>query len=237
MAWRLTVKAPGSMPQVAALIAYLSLMRLIIPLITTVGVGMGPTGVALTPDGSKAFVPNSSSNNISVVNTANNTLLATVPAGIRPSTFGMFVGERSGASAPPFSINQGIAGAWFNPMIAGQGFLIDIEPQAKMIFLAWFTYVRTTGVTSKIGAPEQRWLTAQGVYDGGFASLPVFSTRGGAFGSPTPTTTTQVGTLNLSFANCTSGTVSYSLSDPAISGTIQIQRLLPAADALCRATQ
>ena len=46
--------------------------------------GTVPRAVALTPDGSRAYVSNSNSNNVSVVNTANNAILTTVPVGNDP---------------------------------------------------------------------------------------------------------------------------------------------------------
>ena len=46
--------------------------------IATVGVGHGPLGVAITPDGSRAYVANVGSSSISVINTGTNTVIATV---------------------------------------------------------------------------------------------------------------------------------------------------------------
>ena len=47
----------------------------------TVTVGMGPTGVAITPDGAVAYVTNYSSNTVSVIQTSNNTVVHTVTVG------------------------------------------------------------------------------------------------------------------------------------------------------------
>lgn len=46
--------------------------------------GANPHGVAVTPDGKKLYVANYNSNNISVIETANNSHIATVPAGRSP---------------------------------------------------------------------------------------------------------------------------------------------------------
>jgi YVTN family beta-propeller protein/autotransporter-associated beta strand protein len=46
--------------------------------VTTVGVGTLPTSVAVSPDGTRAYVTNENSNSVSVINTATNTLVATV---------------------------------------------------------------------------------------------------------------------------------------------------------------
>jgi YVTN family beta-propeller protein len=41
-------------------------------------------GVAVTPDGSKVYVANAASNNVSVIDTASNTVIATTPVGAAP---------------------------------------------------------------------------------------------------------------------------------------------------------
>ena len=50
-----------------------------------------PVGVAVTPDGSKVYVANDASNNVSVIATATNTVTATIPVGIWPVAFGVFI--------------------------------------------------------------------------------------------------------------------------------------------------
>jgi len=62
----------------------------------TVQVGIGPQGVAITPNGAFAYVANFDSNNVSVIDTATNAVVATVPVGIGP--FGVAVAP-SGAFA------------------------------------------------------------------------------------------------------------------------------------------
>ena len=139
------------------------------------------------------------------------------------------------AAAPAFTINQGIAGAWFNPATSGQGFLIDIAPVNRLMFVAWFTYQTSPPTAAfKLGAPEHRWLTIQGNYAGASAPLGVFQTSGGIFNNGQTTTTTQVGTATLTFSSCTSGTVSYTLTNPPLSGSIPIVRALPGSEALCQ---
>jgi YVTN family beta-propeller protein len=54
----------------------------------TIPVGSQPGGVAVTPDGSKVYVANFLSNNVSVIATATNTVTA-IPAGSEP--FGVAV--------------------------------------------------------------------------------------------------------------------------------------------------
>jgi YVTN family beta-propeller protein len=52
--------------------------------VVTVAVGFGPSGIAITPDGSRAFVTNVGADNVSVINTASNTVVATVAVGGSP---------------------------------------------------------------------------------------------------------------------------------------------------------
>ncbi|MGM2818249.1 YncE family protein [Bacillus cereus group sp. Bce001] len=48
-------------------------------------VGDNPLGIAITPDGSRAYVTNLADNNVSVINTATNTeILPRIPVGDRP---------------------------------------------------------------------------------------------------------------------------------------------------------
>ena len=62
-------------------------------------VGDTPYGVAVSPEGTKAYVTNADSNTVSVINTTNNTVTATVPVGDFPY----------GVSVNP-SRNKGICG-------------------------------------------------------------------------------------------------------------------------------
>jgi len=50
----------------------------------TVQAGIGPQGVAITPNGAFAYVANFTSNDVSVIDTATNTVVATVPVGAGP---------------------------------------------------------------------------------------------------------------------------------------------------------
>ena len=52
--------------------------------IATVPVGDYPVGVAVTPDGTRAYVTNCDADTVSVIDTATNTVIATIPVGDRP---------------------------------------------------------------------------------------------------------------------------------------------------------
>lgn len=135
-----------------------------------------------------------------------------------------------GVEAEEFEINQGIAGAWFNPETSGQGFLIDIEPASQFMFVAWFTY---SSDSTKVGAVEHRWLTAAGNYSNGTAQIPIFATTMGRFDNPQPVTDEQVGTLTVTFSDCETGTIEYDLPDDGLQGEIPVIRAVPAGKALC----
>jgi YVTN family beta-propeller protein len=52
--------------------------------IATVTVGVNSVGVAVSPDGTRAYVVNATDNSVSVINTTTNTVVATVNVGHRP---------------------------------------------------------------------------------------------------------------------------------------------------------
>ena len=73
--------------------------------VATVVVGTNPFGVAVTPDGTRAYVANtsSSSNSVSVINTATNTVVATVAVGNNPTALGNFIGPVPPVPVPTLS--------------------------------------------------------------------------------------------------------------------------------------
>src|SRR5688572_6738985 len=50
----------------------------------TIPVAGGPYGVALTPDGSRAYVSSFFGHTVTVIDTATNTVIATIPVGSNP---------------------------------------------------------------------------------------------------------------------------------------------------------
>ena len=71
--------------------------------VATVGVGTNPSGVAVTPDGTRAYVANTGSNSVSVINTATNAVVATVAVGNLPIAFGKFIGPVPPGPVPTLS--------------------------------------------------------------------------------------------------------------------------------------
>ena len=59
--------------------------------VASITVALGPFGVAITPDGSKVLTANRVNDNVSVVATATNTVIATIPSGTNPTAFGKFI--------------------------------------------------------------------------------------------------------------------------------------------------
>ena len=107
------------------------------------------------------------------------------------------------------------------------------------MFLAWFTYDTQRppeDVTAFLGEPGHRWLTAQGPYDGDTANLTLYVTEGGVFDAAEPPASTDLdgdGTINIEFADCTQGMVSYELTSLGISGEFPIERISPDNVSLC----
>jgi hypothetical protein len=139
----------------------------------------------------------------------------------------------------PFLINAGLNDAWYYTGTNGQGFLIAVLPDAKLMFVAWFTYDTERppeDVTALLGEPGHRWLTAQGPYDGDTANLTIFMTEGGVFDAAEPVPSTDpagYGTMILEFADCAAGLVIYEITSLGISGEIPIQRIVPDNVPLC----
>ncbi|WP_191621249.1 peptidylprolyl isomerase [Marinihelvus fidelis] len=146
---------------------------------------------------------------------------------------------------PPFVFNAGVNGAWFNSTDTGEGFYLDVLPDIGLVAMGWYTWdseLPGMDAESGIGDPGQRWLSAQsaaGALNGGTDSvvLNVYNVRGGQFddygiGAEQPE---AVGTITLSFDDCTTGTVDYTLGSFGESGSIPISRVANDNVALCEA--
>jgi hypothetical protein len=93
--------------------------------------------------------------------------------------------------------------------------------------VAWFTYGENT-------ASGQRWLTAQGPLVSQTADLVVYETTGGSFDDPKPSETIPVGALTIDFTDCSNALLTYSLTEEALEGSIDVKRAIPGAEALCK---
>lgn len=166
-----------------------------------------PNGIGLSPDGNTLYV-NDSEDLTSDNNIAPNVV-------------------RAVSLRPEIPINAGLSGAWYNPDTAGQGMLFDVNTDIDVFFVAWFTFE----AESKIGVPEQRWLSAQGPSSGSRAVLDLRSTQGGVFDVPGPTQTSVIGTLEMVFHSCSEATATYTFNEGGRSGSITLVRLTP--DVFC----
>ena len=138
-----------------------------------------------------------------------------------------------------FPINYGLTDAWFDPVTAGQGFLITVFPEIKRMFVAWFTYDTERppeDVTAILAEPGHRWLTAQGPYEDDTANLTIFMTEGGVFDSANPAASTDPagdGTMIVVFTSCNSGSISYDIPSIGRMGDIPIERIVLDKVPLC----
>jgi hypothetical protein len=126
-------------------------------------------------------------------------------------------------------IKAGMDGAWVNEDTLGQGFLIDAHPNPEgdnYIYVAWFTYGDNT-------ASGQRWLTAQGNFEGSTAEIDINETTGGRFDDPQLADTNKVGTMTIDFTDCSNALLTYSLTDDDLADDMEISRLIPGGQALC----
>jgi len=141
------------------------------------------------------------------------------------------------------TINAGMSDAWFNSATGGQGFFIIVWEDLKQIFLSWFTYdtVRPDeGIVAQLGEPGHRWLTAQGVFEGDTAVLDVFLTSGGVFDAPDPAAATDpdpIGSMSITWADCSTATLSYDMPGLGLVGNIPLQRIVPDNVPFCEAGQ
>ena len=122
----------------------------------------------------------------------------------------------------------GFSGAWYDPSLGGQGFVINVNPADAQVFAGWYTYsaTRSGSIT-----PGQRWFSAQGAYTVGATSmdLVLYATTGGTFASGVyPATTTPVGTARLRFRGCNDATFDYHFTGGEVgtrNGSIVLKRL------------
>lgn len=130
-----------------------------------------------------------------------------------------------------FVLNAGLNDAWYNPLTNGQGFFISVFPERREVFVAWFTFDLERpedGAVAHIGEPGHRWLTAQGPFELGTATLTIHQTQGGIFDSAQPPALTGpagIGSMTIEFADCAQALVTYELHSLGRSREIPIQRV------------
>jgi PKD repeat protein len=141
----------------------------------------------------------------------------------------------------PFLINVGMTDAWFDPTTDGQGFFIIVWGGIKFMFLSWFTFdteLPPAEVIAQLGDPGQRWVTAQGPYDGDTATLDVFISSGGTFNAADPeVATVKDGTMTIKWSSCNSGLLTYDIPTLGLSGQIPVERIVLANVPICESGQ
>jgi hypothetical protein len=148
--------------------------------------------------------------------------------------------EYSGAPPEPFVINAGLNDVWVTPDAAFQGLTITVFPDMNLVFLAWFTFdseLQDGDATATLGAPDHRWITAIGTYNGNRVELEAELTTGGMFNTSEPLAEqdTTYGTIVLEFFNCEAGELTFLFPIANKTGSFPIQRLLGSNVPLCEA--
>jgi len=123
---------------------------------------------------------------------------------------------------------QGLTGAWYEPVSRGQGFQFSIVPNVDVasggtLFGAWYTYDTVAG-----GTYAQRWYSLEATLtdDARSADVTIYQNVGGTFVAPPNTAATPVGAGTLAFDSCTSGKFDYAFDDGR-NGSIPLSALLP----------
>ena len=127
-------------------------------------------------------------------------------------------------------INAGMAGSWANAEIPGQGLFVDVDPAARTVFLAWFTYTNEgSGSETIIGSSDNFWYVALGNYDEGNneVTLTLIETSPGVFDQADPVEENEVGELTLTFQNCEAASMEFSFDD-GTQGQVDLVRLTAA---------
>ena len=173
-------------------------------------VGVNPIGIAIDPTDTRVYVTNFDSNDVSVVDTTTNAVVATIPVS-RP--FGVVVPAAPGG----FDLNRrGLTGSWYQPATSGQGVELEVyedlvAPGTGYLQGAWFTYdYKAAG-----GAASQRWYTFGGVVPTGqsSATLTLYQNVGGNFNALPVTSAVPVGNVVLTRVDCNHITMAYTFTD------------------------
>lgn len=139
------------------------------------------------------------------------------------------------------TINTGLSDVWGDPDIDGQGFVFTVFPDARLMFIAWFTYDTerpADDVMAILGDPGHRWLTALGGWDeNNKVTLDVQLTTGGRFDRKFPKVDRppQSGTIMIQFHDCDNATLTYNLPEIGKMGTIELTRIVKENIVLCEA--
>lgn len=117
----------------------------------------------------------------------------------------LFQYDESAAGLP--SIDHRFSGAWYDIEHDGEGFVIEVlEDNRALVY--WFTY-HDDG--------SQRWMLGVGGIDGNRITInELLDTHGGRFGAnfnPADVVTNDIGSLSISFLDCSTALINYSVDD------------------------
>jgi YVTN family beta-propeller protein/autotransporter-associated beta strand protein len=162
--------------------------------VSTITVGISPIGISVTPDGKYVYVANSNINNggrgplvgiVSVISTASNTVVALIPVGTAPLSFGSFISPN---------------------IIVAQGGPLLVANDAALTALGFQQFVDFNGGTIRLTGD---WVTSRMVSllaQGGTIDTNGFNASlSGAIINPGSLTKLGAGTLTLSGANTYEG--------------------------------
>jgi hypothetical protein len=137
----------------------------------------------------------------------------------------------STTGARPANADFAFSGNWFDSATSGQGFVVEVNPNNRTVFVPWYTYAPGG---AGAGAAGQRWYTAlaSSALAPGSRSIPldIFETTGGVFDSPPARDGSKVGTGTLAFQSCSTATFAFNFtggSSAGASGTIALTRVGP----------
>jgi YVTN family beta-propeller protein len=173
--------------------------------VATVQVGSMPHGVAVHPIAGRVYVTNFGSGTVSVIDSAANSVAATISSGPGPVSFGSFIGVASSGAAP--ANYQALW--WRAPAASESGWGVNITHQGDTLFATWFTYdTDGSGLWLVMSNGEK---TGAGTYSGA-----LYRTTGPAFDAspwnPSQVVVTPVGTATFAFSSADSGTFTYTVN-------------------------
>jgi hypothetical protein len=146
-------------------------------------------------------------------------------------TFGLAVGSAAAQiqSAPPFAIDSGITGAWYDPSQSGHGLFIEVLSDNRF-YASWFAF--------NPAGTEQAWFTGVGTYSGNTASITaVAQPTGGRWipnFEPSLIERKTWGTLTLTFIDCNHGTVDFNSVLGYGTGSMNLTRLTQPVGLTCQ---
>lgn len=147
-------------------------------------------------------------------------------------------GEWHYALFPPGTpaFNSFFSGAYFE--VDGQGILMEVFPQIRLVFLAWFAFEQQDmgamqnslsggPMTQALGGARQRWFTATGSFVPRASSVELTfqNTTGGAFNMPGYDRDTNYGSGALHVDDCNNVTLEFDLPSGPVSGMSAMTRV------------